>query len=150
MPDLSMCVCMPHQWIRGAQPLIDLVSMSVLWTAKLLHEGFVGSYPGRQHYGALARRQRDRRQEFCGCGADYRYDACHRDDDATGPLDDLIREHDLARRQYFQQLYRECRPLQPPHDAWRIPWLCTPVVLPLRSYVSDNGTILQKFQGDNN
>ena len=121
MPDMSMCVCLPHQWIRGPHLLIDFVSMSVLWTAKLLHERFVGSYPGRQHYAALARRQRDRRWEFCGCGADKRYDACHRADDTCTPLEELSLEHDLGRRQYLKQLYRECRPVKPPPRAWCVP-----------------------------
>lgn len=118
LPDMSMCVCMAYEWILGAQPIIDLVSMSVLWTAKLLHEALIGSYPGRQHYGALARLRRDRRHEFCGCGSDRRYDACHRHDDLNKPYQELLEEADLGRRQYFRQLYLQRRPVAPPRAAW--------------------------------
>lgn len=117
-PDLSICACMHHQWLRGRHLLVDFVSMTVLWAAKVLHEQLIGYYPGPQHYGQLARRERARSKEFCGCGARSRYADCHQAEDATQSLGDLRRKDAALHHMYFEDLMREGRPLRPPAAAW--------------------------------
>ncbi len=118
-PDGSLCVCMRCDWLPGLHPLLDFVNMSVLWAAKVLHECWLGRYPGPQHCTALVRRLRDRPQEFCGCGERKQYADCHRREDFQRPLADLQRESDDTRQQYLNELVLECRPVAAPPDAWK-------------------------------
>lgn len=118
-PDGSLCVCMRCDWLPGLHPLLDFMNMSVLWTAKVLHERWLGPYPGPQHCTALVRRLRDRPQEFCGCGERKSYADCHRQEDFQRPLTELQRESDDTRQQYLNELVLECRPLAAPPDAWK-------------------------------
>ncbi len=59
-PDLSICACMPYQWVRGVHPLMSYIGMCVTWFARVLHERDVGVYPGRQHYPEWSRIERVR------------------------------------------------------------------------------------------
>lgn len=118
-PDLSICACMPYQWVRGVNPLVDYIGMCVTWFARLLHERALGVYPGRQHYPEWSRIERDRPGEFCGCGAGKRYAECHRRSDNTLSASVLRGARDEVHRLYFMELLRQGRPSAPPIEAWR-------------------------------
>lgn len=74
-PDGSMCVCMPYEWIRGRDRLLDYVAYCTLWVAKTLHDGERGFYPGLQHAQPWVRLTRSA-DEYCGCGRRRRYGQC--------------------------------------------------------------------------
>ncbi len=63
--------------------------------------------------------QRDRANEFCGCGGQKRYLDCHRQRDRA--LSDLAlnRSRDEVHSAYFMELMRQERPSTPPEWAWR-------------------------------
>ena len=117
-PDLSICACIPHQWVRGRDAIVDYAGMTVCWLAKVLHEQTLGWYPGLQHYPGWIRRERDRPAEFCGCGAPERYGSCHRDADQALSHQQLREAERLSRIVYFDELARERRPMRPPAAAW--------------------------------
>lgn len=117
-PDFSICACMPHQWLRGVHPLLDYAAMTVCWTAKVLHETYLGWYPGRQHYPEWSRLERYRPDEFCGCGSAERYGDCHLGEDRARDPAELARMRVATDRAYFEELAREGRPLAPPRAAW--------------------------------
>lgn len=111
--DGSMCVCMPFQWIRGRDLIIDYVNFCVCWVAKALHEDVIGHYPGLQHLPAHIRRHRDRALEFCGCGSRRRYAECCRKSDRLFSDTELL-EHRLASdRLYKSELAWQRRFIHP-------------------------------------
>lgn len=117
-PDFSICACMPHQWIRGVHPLVDYVGLCVSWLGKALHERELGRYPGPQHYPEYTRVDRDRVDEFCGCGAMRRYAECHRDGDRSLSKDALHMMETLSRRAYYADLARQGRARGLPPAVW--------------------------------
>lgn len=86
-PDGSMCACMPFDWIRGRDRLLDYAAFCTLWVAKALHDRELDSYPGPQHTQPWVRVQRSL-QEFCGCGKQARYaDCCWEEDHRLTPAE---------------------------------------------------------------
>jgi hypothetical protein len=117
-PDISICACMPQDWRRGRNLLVDYVGMAVCWAAKVQYEQLTGRYPGTQHYPEWSRRERDRVDEFCGCGAKRAYGACHRARDLQLSRAELSRMEGQSRRAYFRELAIERRPTRPPTTVW--------------------------------
>lgn len=117
-PDFSICACMPHQWIRGVHPLLDYVSMCVTWFARVLHERDLGAYPGPQHYPEWTRVERDRPDEFCGCGAATTYMNCHRHSDFAITPAQLERSRLDAQHSYYADLMRQGRACSLPERTW--------------------------------
>lgn len=117
-PDLSICACKPEDWKRGRDLLVDYVGMAVCWGARIQYEQHARRYPGVQHYLEWVRRERDRVEEFCGCGARKRYRDCHRGGDLKLSAAELQRMELDNRRAYYEELARERRPVRPPADAW--------------------------------
>lgn len=117
-PDQSMCVCMSHQWIRGADPLVDLVGFAVSWVAKVIHKSELGFYPGLQHVREWVRVERDATDEYCGCGEPQRYVDCHRAKDRRLSNAELRELEAATREQYFRELSFQHRPLLVPAGAW--------------------------------
>ena len=109
---------MPHQWIRGVHPLVDYVSMCVTWFARVLHERELGVYPGPQHYPEWTRVERDRRDEFCGCGGSRTYSECHRQSDFSLSPAQLERARLDSHNYYYGDLRRQRRATKPPENAW--------------------------------
>jgi hypothetical protein len=103
-PDQSMCVCMTDEWHLRRDRLIMYVDFCILWIARALHEHLVGFYPGLQHYGEKVRVERDRPNEFCGCGRALPYAACHRNSDLAMSLVERARRHHNAQRAYREEL----------------------------------------------
>lgn len=103
-PDLAICACMPNQWILGRHPLIHYVDFCVVWIGKALHEQQLGSYPGRQHYSEKVRVDRDRQEEYCGCGSTRTYRQCCRESDRALSLIERVRRHQGAQNGYFVEL----------------------------------------------
>lgn len=117
-PDLSICACIPHEWVRGRDLVVDYVGMTVCWAAKVVHEQYLGRYPGLQHYPAWMRRERDCPDEFCGCGARAKYSDCHQNADQQTSPQLLELQKQQSRLAYFQELSLEGRPVYPPRNAW--------------------------------
>lgn len=113
-PDDAMCVCMPNQWILGRHPLLRYVDFCVVWIAKALHERELGCYPGQQHYGEHVRVQRDRLNEYCGCGSAMRYRDCHRVSDQRMSIYERAGLHARAARGYLAELESQDRPPEVP------------------------------------
>ena len=114
-PDGSICACMPEDWIRGRDLIVDYVNFCVCWIAKTLHDQLIGFYPGLQHLPEYLRRRRNRPGEFCGCSAPRRYRDCHRDADLRLDEGDLCEQRRETNRRYFAQLGAQRRlsnPLQ--------------------------------------
>jgi hypothetical protein len=120
-PDLSMCVCMPHEWLRCVHPLLEYVDFCTLWVARALHELVLGWYPGRQHFGERARAMRDHRLEFCGCGSDQRYQDCCRNSDLALSHFERWRRYREARSLYLSILRAQGRESGPPQFGVMIP-----------------------------
>jgi hypothetical protein len=99
-----MCVCLPFQWQIDKDSLLDYVGFCVLWIAKTLHERELGFYPGRQHYPARKRVERNRPDEYCGCGSALRYRDCHRDADLRRSVEHRLWEEVQGRAAYLAQL----------------------------------------------
>lgn len=116
-PEGAICACMPHEWLLGVHPLRDYAAFCVLWTAKLLHEQWFGRYPGQQHYHAFARVQRDRQDEYCGCGGMNSYAACCRESDRREATLTHWRNAKLASAQYLRELAAQRRPILSPEDV---------------------------------
>jgi hypothetical protein len=119
-PDQAICASMPGEWMLREHALHDYVAFCVLWVAKALHERLFGFYPGPQHYPAAMRVQRDRPDEFCGCGKQRRYRHCCRDRDRAQQPYALWREAHLARVLYMGELARQGRPAGPPERLLRL------------------------------
>lgn len=119
-PDFSMCVCMPHEFRRGIRPLVDYVSMCASWCAKVQYQTEYGWFPGRQHYSALDRMQRDAVAEFCGCGAERPYETCCRHQDRSRGLAAAIEENRQIRAEYFEHLKIQRRAIHAPDMAWSL------------------------------
>jgi hypothetical protein len=62
--------------------------------------------------------ERDRADEFCGCGVMRRYGDCHRDGDLALSPDALRAMEAGSRRAYYADLARQGRPSEPPSDVW--------------------------------
>jgi hypothetical protein len=103
-PDESMCVCLPTEWRIDRDPLIEYVDFCVMWIAKALHERELGYYPGGQHYPARRRVQRDRVDEYCGCGGERRYKFCCRSRDLELTVEQRLNEEMQGRAAYLGQL----------------------------------------------
>jgi hypothetical protein len=112
-PDQSMCVCMPQQWHLG-RPLIAYADMCVMWIGKALYERELGSYPGLQHYGEWVRTERDRADEYCGCGAAKLYRNCHHSADFALTSFERRRRHGAALQGYSRELRDQGRTEQAP------------------------------------
>lgn len=119
-PDHAICANMPGQWLLRVHPLYDYVAFCVLWVAKAMHEHMLGSYPGLQHYPAAVRVQRNRPDEFCGCGEQRRYRDCCRDADFAKRPFELWREANAGRVRYLGDLARQGRSAQPPVALLRL------------------------------
>jgi hypothetical protein len=117
-PDLSICACKPEDWKRGRDLLVDYVGMAVCWGAKIQYEQQARRYPGVQHYLEWVRRERDRVEEFCGCGGKQKYRECHRARDLKLSGAELRQMELDNRRAYFEELGSERRPIRPPVEAW--------------------------------
>lgn len=113
-PDFSICACLPHQWIRGVHPLVDYVGMCTSWVGKTLHEIEMGFYPGLQHYPEWTRVERDRGNEYCGCGLPRRYGDCCRQADLQLSKKQLDRARRDSQGVYFDDLIQERRRGTPP------------------------------------
>jgi len=111
-PDRGICACKPTDWILGVNPLVDFVGMCVSWIGKALHERELGFYPGPQHYGDWKRVERDRPNEFCGCGEGMkRYHECCREADRQLTPYKLWSSRYASRQAYYDELTRQRRPL---------------------------------------
>lgn len=119
-PDRAICACMPGQWLMGVNPLTDYVAFCILWVAKALHEHLLGFYPGPQHCTIVQRVERDRADEYCGCGKLQRYRDCCREIDRSRTTYDRWREGYLGRMQYLDELARQGRPPGPPEQLLRL------------------------------
>ena len=116
-PDQSICAFMPGQWVLGIHPLDDLVGMLITWLGKVLHEHLLGFWPGRQHAVSLAMATRDRRNEYCGCASDARYEQCCRPRVSRMSAFELWQDAYQGRRQYALEL--RLHGLQP-HPPFRL------------------------------
>lgn len=130
-PDHAICACMPAEWLLGRDALRDYVAFCALWAAKLLHEQLLDRYPGLQHYPAVDRVRRDRKDEYCGCGAARRYAACCRDVDQRTPPYVRWREARQARDHYLRELAWQRRSAEPPYHLLGLG-------LPRNTFVCDN------------
>jgi len=113
-PDCSMCVCMPNQWTLGRHPLIRYVDFCIVWIGKALHEQEFKSYPGTQHYGEKVRVERDRQNEYCGCGSTRSYAQCCRASDLALSLFERNRRHQHGQNAYLAELDAMERSRVPP------------------------------------
>jgi hypothetical protein len=111
-PDGAICACMLHEFIRGVHPIRDYAAFCAMWSAKVVHELIFGTYPGRQHYPAHARRRRDRESEFCGCGSEKSYAHCCRAADRELTALELWADAAVPRRAYFSELEAQRRPFE--------------------------------------
>ena len=118
MPDLAICAAQPHDWMLGVHALYEYVDFCVLWLGKVLHQQFLGFWPGLQHYGRLAMRRRDRPSEYCGCGSTKRYGVCHRNTIQRMSLYDLHSEAMDGRLRYLAELRGQQRDAHPP--GWQV------------------------------
>lgn len=118
-PDHAICACMLHEFIRGVHPVRDYVAFCVMWSAKVLHEMVLGTYPGRQHYPAHARRRRDRLFELCGCTSEKLYKDCCRKPDRLLTAAQLWADVAVPRRIYLSELRAQGRPVSVPEQAMR-------------------------------
>jgi hypothetical protein len=109
-PDGSMCAYMPFQGLLGAVPLHEIAGMCICWVGKCLYNQVFDCWPGPQHYGSLAMRLRDRPKEFCGCGANRRYEFCHRSAVERAPLRELFMQSMSDRMTYARDLRSQHRP----------------------------------------
>jgi hypothetical protein len=112
-PDHTICANLTGEWRLGVHPLHDYVAFCALWAAKSLHERLLGFYPGRQHYPAAVRVQRNRPNEFCGCGAPRRYRDCCRNRDLAMRPYELWRDAQSGRMRYLRDLARQGRASEP-------------------------------------
>lgn len=112
-PDTSICACMPQDWRWGRDPLIDYVNFCIVWIGKALHSSVLGWWPGRQHYPAWARVQRDMPNEYCGCGSDRRYGACCRESDLAASPYARMRDRMRTETDYWAALRFQSRPPAP-------------------------------------
>jgi hypothetical protein len=113
-PDFGICACKPTEWILGVKPLVDFVGMCISWIGKTLHERELGFYPGPQHYGEWKRLERDRPDEYCGCGAGMkRYRECCRNADRKLTPFQLWTAQHAATQAYWVELKRQGRPGPP-------------------------------------
>src|SRR4029079_16152381 len=103
-PDGSMCVCMTAEWHLDRDPILRYMDFCVLWMARSLHDQLIGFYPGPQHYGEKVRVERDRGDEFCGCGRAAPYALCHRGADFAMPWLERVFRHYSARQAYLNEL----------------------------------------------
>jgi hypothetical protein len=103
-PDGSMCVCMSRDWLRGRDLIVDYVGFCVSWIAKALHSQLIGFYPGAQHLPPYIRRQRNRVEEYCGCGQPRRYGKCHRDSDLEYDAEQLRGHRRVDHRRYYVEV----------------------------------------------
>lgn len=119
-PDRGICACKPEDWILGVNPLVDFVGMCISWIGKALHERELGFYPGPQHYGVWKRIERDRPDEFCGCGEGMkRYHECCRDTDLQQTAFQLWSGQYTSMRAYYDELSRQGRPTSlPAEPTW--------------------------------
>ena len=114
-PDRGICACKPTDWILGVNPLVDFVGMCVSWIGKALHERELGFYPGPQHYGDWKRVERDRPDEFCGCGEGMkRYHECCREADRQLTPYQLWASRYAATHAYYDELTRQRRSIALP------------------------------------
>jgi hypothetical protein len=112
-PDLSICACLPWEWVLGHNPLIDFVSFCTCWFGKALFETRLGYWPGPQHFGPRARRLRGKLDEFCGCGGQLRYHQCCHEKDSALSLYELCKDSWEAEGLYLTELARQGRPRYP-------------------------------------
>jgi hypothetical protein len=120
--DRGICACKPTDWILGVNPLVDFVGMCISWIGKALHERELGVYPGPQHYGDWKRVERDRPNEFCGCGEGMkRYRECCRDADRRLTPCQLWAGRCASTRAYYDELARQRRPIALPSSPTPVP-----------------------------
>lgn len=109
--DLGICACKPTDWILGVNSLVDFLGMCISWIGKVLHERELGFYPGRQHYGPRKRLERNRLDEFCGCGEGLkRYRDCCLDADRNLSPFQLWAGEYSGIQAYHSELKRQERP----------------------------------------
>lgn len=118
MPDLSICACRAHQWIRGVHSIIDYIGMCASWVGKVIHEQQLGVYPGPQHYPEWSRVERNRPDEYCGCGQLRRYRDCHLVEDRSTPEQALKLKERISRALYFRELRCRRLPAHLPAGVW--------------------------------
>jgi hypothetical protein len=95
---------MPGEWRFGENGIEDLIGFGICWVAKVLHEQMLGRWPGRQHLGELARRNRRRLDEFCGCGGELKYSECCFEPDSRLPLTTLVQWIREADARYLEEI----------------------------------------------
>lgn len=79
-------------WTR-ADPLLNLLDLTVGWIVRHLHNRYFGCWPGRQRLHTVLERLREQRpSEFCGCDSGRPYEACHRRSDLAVPPLQAVRE----------------------------------------------------------
>lgn len=118
-PDRGICACKPADWILGVHSLVDFVGMCISWIGKTLHEREVGFYPGPQHYPDWRRLERDRPDEYCGCGeGQRRYRDCCREADRRLSAYQRWHSRFISEQAYFAELRRQRRSDAPAHALW--------------------------------
>lgn len=128
-PDRSLCACMAPDWlggsrgdwVRGLDPLHELVGYCILWIAKVLHDHVYSRWPGPQHYPAAARLRRNRPDEYCGCGKRRLYRDCCMERDRRTPVGALVRAEARVRRDYLDALRARGRD---PFPSYAAPGIC--------------------------
>jgi hypothetical protein len=105
---------MPDEWRLGRDPLIRYVDFCIVWIGKALHERELKRYPGTQHYGETVRVERDRPDEFCGCGSERLYGDCHREADRALGVLQRYQQHYAAERGYLAEIEVMGRSSMPP------------------------------------
>jgi hypothetical protein len=74
----------------------------------------------RQHCTVVQRVERDRADEYCGCGKLRRYRDCCRAVDRSWSAYDRWHEGYLGRMEYLGELARQARPPSPPVSLLRL------------------------------
>jgi hypothetical protein len=110
-PDMAICACMPDQWMWGVHPLLRYIDFCIVWIGKALHEEL---HPGTQHFSEKIRVERDRVDEYCGCGKAVRYADCHRAADLELGVVERCRRFHGAQQGYLAELEHQGRTPAPP------------------------------------
>jgi hypothetical protein len=92
-PDGSICAFVPADgtWLFG-DPIVELVDLYTVWSARHLHFEIFGRWPGAQDsFHPYERLLEFHKDEFCSCGSVARYGHCCRDSDlARNRISDAI------------------------------------------------------------
>lgn len=118
-PDRSICAFMPGEWAIGDEPLSTYLDWCVYWLGRALHLEFFDHWPGRQHCLSVVRVERDRPDDYCGCGSDKRWRECCMTEDLSRSRYDLVMGQWRANARYLFEVRRRGLPVEPPWERCR-------------------------------